>query len=168
MGIENLVTRGSEDSYEESPLVCHKKKFKQSDRPSCLKNSRHMLVSTGSQPDQALINERILTQVDTIGKGLTSIEQNSASVHRPKAKKVVSDRGTASSSLTEAVIEGDSYKKLPDLQHLRHDRSIQDQVKARIRQLLDVDAKGIIICHSPWKEFSSVSDQTVRQVASID
>ena len=33
-------------------------------------------------------------------------------------------------------------KKLPDLHTSRHDRSIQDQVEARIRQLSNTDVKG--------------------------
>ena len=40
-------------------------------------------------------SERILTQVDAIGKCFTAIEHNTASVPKPKAKKVVSARGTA-------------------------------------------------------------------------
>ena len=51
-----------------------------------------------SQPDQTMINERILSQLDAIGKCLTAIEKSSASAARPKAKKVIV-RGTASSSL---------------------------------------------------------------------
>ena len=39
------------------------------------------------------------------------------------------------------LFEGDVVKKLPELHTLRHDRSIQDQVKARIRQLSDNDSK---------------------------
>ena len=94
-----------------------------------------------SQPDQTMINERILSQLDAIGKRLTAIEQSSASAARPKAKKVIV-RGTASSGLNGSFTEGDSAKKLPELHTLRHDRSIQDQVEARIRQLSNTDVKG--------------------------
>ena len=68
---------------------------------------------------------------------MTAIEQSSASAARPKAKKVTV-RGIASSSLNE----GDLVKKLPELHTLRHDRSIQDQVEARIRQLSNNNVKG--------------------------
>ena len=34
-------------------------------------------------------------------------------------------------------------KQLPELHTLRHDRSIQDHVEARIRQLSDTDVKGM-------------------------
>ena len=42
-----------------------------------------------SQPDQILINEWILTQLDAIGKCLTAIEKSSASAARPEAKKLL-------------------------------------------------------------------------------
>ena len=37
-------------------------------------------------PDQALINQKILSQVDAIGKRLTIIENKSASLAKPKDK----------------------------------------------------------------------------------
>ena len=37
-------------------------------------------------PDQPLINQQILSQLDAIGKRLTVIENKSASPARPKAK----------------------------------------------------------------------------------
>ena len=72
-----------EDSYEESPVVCHKKTLKKLDRPSRFKNSRPREDTSGSQLDQALINERILTQLDAIGKRLTAGEQNLVSIVEP-------------------------------------------------------------------------------------
>ena len=139
--IGTLLSQESEDSVEESPVHVQTKKFKKSDRPSRFKNSRSREVMAGSQLDQTLINERILSQLDAIGKRLTAIEQSSASAARPKAKKVAV-RGTASSSLNGSFFEGDLVKKLPDLHTLRHDRSVQDQVEARIRQLSNNDVKG--------------------------
>ena len=115
--------------------------MQKSDRLSRFKNSRSREVTARSQPDQTLINERILSQLDATGKRLTAIEQSSASAARPKAKKVTV-RGTASSSLNGSFSEGDSVKKLPELHTLRHDRSIQDQIEARIRQLSNNDVKG--------------------------
>ena len=137
--VDTLLTHESEDSLEESPV--HVSKFKKSDRPSGFKNSRPKQDTVASQPDQKLINERILTQLDAIGKRLTAIEKSSASAARPKAKKVVVT-GSASSSLNGSITEGDSGKKLPDLHTLRHDRSVQDQVEARIKQLSNTDVKG--------------------------
>ena len=134
--IGTLLSQESEDSVEESPV--HTKNFKKSDRPSRFKNSRK--VTVGSQPDQTVINERILTQLDVIGKRLTAIEESSASAAQPKAKKVTVF--TASSSLSGSFTEGDSVKKLPELHTRRHDRSVQDQVETRIRQLSNTDVKG--------------------------
>ena len=96
--IGTLLSQESEDSVDESPVHVQTKKFKKSDRPSRFKNSRSREVMAGSQLDQTLINERILSQLDAIGKRLTAIEQSSASAARPKAKKVTVT-GTASSSL---------------------------------------------------------------------
>ena len=39
-------------------------------------------------PDQALINQKILSQLDAIDKRLTVIENKSASPAKPKAKKI--------------------------------------------------------------------------------
>ena len=139
--IGTLLSQESEDSVDESPVHVQTKQFKKSDRPSRFKNSRSREVTAGSQLDQTLINERILSQLDTIGKHLTAIEQSSASAARPKAKKVTV-MGIASSSLNGSFSEGDSVKKLPELHTLRHDRSVQDRVEARIRQLSNNDVKG--------------------------
>ena len=139
--IGTLLSQESEDSVDESPVHVQTKKCKKSDRPSRFKNLRSREVTAGSKPDQTLINERILSQLDAIGKRLTAIEQSSASAARPKAKKVTV-RDTASSSLNGSFSEGDSAKKLPELHTLRHDRSVQDQVEARIRQLSNNDVKG--------------------------
>ena len=86
---------------------------KKSDRLSLFTNSGDREDVAGNQPDQALINERILTQLDAIGKHLTAIAKCSASAAPPKAKKVIATRGTASSSLNGSFVEGDAVKKLP-------------------------------------------------------
>ena len=85
MQIGTLSTQESEDFGEESPVHV----FKKTDRPSPFKNSRLHEITVGSQPDQTLINEPILTQLDAIGKRLTAIENCLAFAPRPKAKKVV-------------------------------------------------------------------------------
>ena len=85
--IGTLLSQGSEDSVGESPVHVQTRKFKKSDRPSRFKNLRSKEVTAESQSDQTLINERVLSQLDAIGKRLTAIEQSSASAARPKAKK---------------------------------------------------------------------------------
>ena len=140
--IGTLLSQESEDSVDESPVHIQTRKLKKSDRPSRFKNSRSREVTVANQPDQTVINDRILAQLDAIGKRLTVIEESSASAARPKAKKVTVTRGTASSSLSGSFTEGDSVKKLPELHTLRHDLSVQDQVEARIRQLSNTDVKG--------------------------
>ena len=106
LDIDALVTQESKDSLEESRVLCQKKKFKKSDRPSCFKKSRPREDASGSQPDQVLINEQISTQLDAIGKHLTATEKKFGFCY--SAKKVVCSRGTASSSLNGGLVEGDS------------------------------------------------------------
>ena len=51
--IGTLLTKESENSIEESPVICQKKKFKRSDTPYCLKNSKPRDDITGRlQSDQ--------------------------------------------------------------------------------------------------------------------
>ena len=89
-------------------------------------------------PDQALINQRILSQLDAIGKRLTVIENKSASPAKPKVKKLTKKKRTASSSLKHSSVEeGDS--NMPTLQTLRNDRSIQDQIQDKLRELVGID-----------------------------
>ena len=56
-------------------------------------------------PDQALINQKILSQVDATGKMLTVIENKSASPAKPKAKKLTKTKRAASSSLKQSSVE---------------------------------------------------------------
>ena len=95
------------------------------------------------QPDQTLINQRILSQLDAIGKRLSVIE-SSASVASSKVKKSGSVCGstTASSSLPSSSKEDTMHAKLPDLHTIRHDKLVQEQVEERIRQLANSDKKG--------------------------
>ena len=109
MEIGTLLSQESEDSAAKSPMHVYKKNFKKSDRLSRFKNSRTRVDTVGSQMDQTLINEWILTI-----KRLTTIEKSSASAVRPTAKKVAVSRGSASSSLNEIFTEGDSVKKIPE------------------------------------------------------
>ena len=84
------------------------------------------------QRDQALVNQRILSQLGGIGKHLSVIE-NSASAAQPKPQNSVCDRTTAGSSLPASSREGNMHTNLPDLHTLRHERFIQEQVEDRIR-----------------------------------
>ena len=100
--------------------------------------------------DQAVINDRILSQLDAINKRLNAMESSgsaSGSVSKlhaaPRGKK--RSMKTVSSNLKNS---GDksvkkSDVKLPDLKSIRHDRFIQQQVEERIKQLSGLDKKGI-------------------------
>ena len=94
------------------------------------------------QQDQTLINQRILSQLDAIGKRLSVIE-NSASVASSKVKISDSVCGstTASSSLPSSSQEDTMHAKLPDLHSIRHNKLIQEKVQERIRQLANSDKK---------------------------
>ena len=63
-------------------------------------------VMAGSQPDQTLINERILSQLDAIGKDSTAIKESSAPAAQSKGRKATV-RGTSSSSFNGSFTEGD-------------------------------------------------------------
>ena len=89
-------------------------------------------------PDQALINQKILSLPDAIGKRLTVIENKLASSAKPKAKKLTKKRRTASSSLKPSSVE-EVGNNMPSLNTLRNDRSIQDQIQDRLRELSGVD-----------------------------
>ena len=57
-------------------------------------------------PDQALINQKILSQLDAVGKRLiTVIESKSASPAKPKAKKLTKKKHAANSSLKRSSVE---------------------------------------------------------------
>ena len=56
-------------------------------------------------PDQALINQKTLSQLDAIGKRLTVIENKLASPAKPKAKKLTKTKRAASSSLKHSSVE---------------------------------------------------------------
>ena len=78
--------------------------------------------------DQPLINAKILSQLDAIGKRLNVIESKSVQKSRSKVKKYVCKPVAASSNLTVSQGEADLQEKLPNLQSMRHDRFIQEQV----------------------------------------
>ena len=88
-----------------------------------------------------MINQRILSQLDTIGKRLSVIE-SSTYVACPKVKNSVCGR----TSLPSSSHEGNMHANLPDLHTTTHDKLIQEQVEDRISrgpQLSYSDKKGI-------------------------
>ena len=91
-------------------------------------------------PDQALINQKILSQLNAIGKRLTVIETKSASPSKPKAKKLTKKKRNASSSLKHSSVE--EVSNMPNLYTLRNDRLIQDQIQDGLRELSGVDKQG--------------------------
>ena len=90
-----------------------------------------------------MINSKILSQLDTIGKRLNVIESKSVHKSRSKVKKPVCKPVTASSNLTVPQGEAHLQEKLPNLQTLRHDRFIQEQVDNRLKELSGLNKKGI-------------------------
>ena len=77
----------SESDLEESPIVKHRKHFKNVYTTPSGQHLKNADQREEKLPDQALINQRILSQLDAIGKRLTVIENKSASPAKPKAKK---------------------------------------------------------------------------------
>ena len=89
-----------------------------------------------SSVTQDVINEKIPAQLDKLGKRLDSIESNVSkqSVIKTKCKK---SKGKVDSSVT--VSPRDQVKKIPDLNVLRQDMSVQALVDQRLRQLADAE-----------------------------
>ena len=100
-------------------------------------------ISDPTSSDQALINAKILSQLDTIGKHLNVIESKSVHKSRSKVKKSVCKPVAACSNLTVSQGEADLQEKLPKLQTMCHDRFIQEQVENRLKELSGLNKKGI-------------------------
>ena len=130
----------SESDFEESPVVRHRKHFKDSTQHPVASTSKMSDQRGEKIPDQALINQQILSQLDAICKRLTVIESKSASPAKSKAKKLTKKKRTASSSLKHSSVEETS--NMPSLQTLRNDRSIQDEIQDRLRELSGIDKRG--------------------------
>ena len=102
------------------------------------KSERAPHVEQMSDPtslDQALINAKILSQLDAIGKHLNVIESKSVPKSHSKVKKSVCKPVAASSNLTVPQGEANLQEKLPNLQSMRHDRFIQEEVENRLKEL---------------------------------
>ena len=130
----------SESDFEEFPVVRHRKHFKDSTQHPVASTSKMSDQRGEKFPDQALINQQILSQLDAIGKRLTVIESKPASPAKPKAKKLTKKKRTASSSLKPSSVEEAS--NVPSLHTLRNDRPIQDQIQDRLRELSGIDKRG--------------------------
>ena len=142
--VDTLVSRGSTDSEDTSPVHKHTHDFKTSRKAMRGQGKVRSDPRSEVQPDQTLINQRILSQLDAIGKQLCVIE-SSASVASSKVKNSGSGCGstTASSSLPCSSKEDTMHAKLPDLHSIRHNKLIQEQVEEHIRQLSNSDKKGM-------------------------
>ena len=99
--------------------------------------------------DQAFINDRLSSQLDTINKRLNAIENTvsvSASVSKlhaaPRGKKRLVKTAGSNLKLSGKKSEKNSDEKMPDLKSIRHDQFIQQQVEERIKQLSGLDKKG--------------------------
>ena len=95
----------SDSEFEDSPVVRHRKHFKNSTQHPVASTSKMSDPREEKLPDQALINQKILSQLGAIGKRLTVIENKSASPAKPKAKKLTKNKRTASSSLRYSSVE---------------------------------------------------------------
>ena len=98
---------------------------------SYLKNSDDM---------QHIINSKILTQLQSLGKHLNSIEQNVVSSNVSKTKSQKTKRKTASAPVT--LPPRHPVTQLPDLTSLRNDSSVQLLVEQRLKQLADAEKTG--------------------------
>ena len=141
--VDTLVSRGSTDSEDTSSVHKHTHDFKTSRKAMRGKGKVKSDPRSEVQPQQTLINQGILSQLDAIGKQLSVIE-NSASVASSNVKNSDSACGsiTASSSIPCSSQEDTMHAKLPDLHSIRHNKLIQEQVEERIRQLSNSDKKG--------------------------
>ena len=138
---DTLVSHDSIESEDTSPIVRHQHDFKSSRKALCEKGKLKSDPGSEVQPDQTLINQRILSQLDAIGKRFSVIE-SSASGATSKVKNSVCGSTTASSSLPSSSHEGNMNVKIPDLHTIKNDKLIQEQVEECIRQLTSSDKKG--------------------------
>ena len=127
--IDALVNDSSSDSDHDSVASKHRLDVRKSERAPDVDRMSYLTSS-----DQALINAKILSQLDTIGKCLDVTESKSVQKSRSKVKKSVCKHVAASSNLTVSQGVADLKEKLPNLQSMRHDRFIQKQVENRLNK----------------------------------
>ena len=112
--VDTLVSCDSTESEDTFPVVKHKHDFKSSRKVLRGKWRLKSCLRSEVQPDQTLINQRRLPQLDAIGKRLSVIE-SSASGATSKVKNSVCGNTTASSTLPSSSHEGNMHAKIPDL-----------------------------------------------------
>ena len=100
-------------------------------------------MSDPTRSDQALIDAKLLSQLDTIDKRLNFLESNSVPRSRSKVKKSVCKPVAASSNLIASQGNVDLQEKVPNLHTIRHDRFIQEQVENRLKELPGLNKTGI-------------------------
>ena len=136
--IDALVNGSSSDSNHGSVALKHRLDVRKSERAPHVERK-----SDPTSSDQALINAKILSQLDAIGKRLNVIESKSVPKSRSRVKKFVCKPIAASSNLTVSQGEADLQEKFPNLQTMLHDRIIQEQVENRLKELSGLNKKGI-------------------------
>ena len=122
--IDALVNGSSSDSDHGSVALKHRLDVRKSERAPHVERK-----SDPTSSDQALINAKILSQLDTKS--------------RSRVKKSVCKPIAASSNLTVSQGEADLQEKLPNLQTMRHDIIIQQQVENRLKELCGLNKKDI-------------------------
>ena len=127
--IAALVNASSSDS--DHVVSKHRMDVRKSDRTPPVEWMRDPTSS-----DQALINAKVLSQLDAIGKLLNAIE--STSVHKPhsKAIKAVCKPVAVSSNLTASQGEAHLQESLPNLQTICHDRLFKSKLRIVSRNCL--------------------------------
>ena len=103
--IDVFINDSSSDSDHDSVVSKHRMDVRKSERAPPV---GRMLDPTNS--DQALINAKILSQLDAIGKRFNVIERNCVY----KVKKSVCKRVTASSNLIASQEEADLQENMPN------------------------------------------------------
>ena len=119
--IDALVNDSSSDSDHDSGISKHRTDVRKSERAPPVER-----MSDPTSFDQALINPKILSQLDAIGKRLNAIESSSVHKSHSKVKKSVCKPVATSSNLTASQGEAHLQENLPNLQTIRHDRFIQE------------------------------------------
>ena len=130
----------SESSISESDCEALIASDPESDAEQLETSSRKdKVVQESSSVTQTVINEKILAQLDKLGKRLDSIENNVSKqgVVKNKCKK---SKLKPDSSVT--VSPCDQVKKIPDLTVLRQDMSVQALVDQHLKQLADAEKTG--------------------------
>ena len=135
---QNGQVLDSESSISESDceaLIASDSDGEQPEPSSC----KDKVVKESSSVTQDVINEKILAQLDKLGKSLDSIESNVSKqgVVKNKCKK---SKSKVDSSVT--VSPRGQVNKIPDLTALRQDMSVQALVDQRLKQLADAEKTG--------------------------